>query len=91
MSENIPSAPSCVDPFEPGMISLAEALARIEERVNPVLACERLPIRECLNRVNKEAVLSPRNVPPSANSAMDGYAIGFDSLVADGIVARGRG
>jgi molybdopterin molybdotransferase len=67
------------------MISLAEALARIEARVRPVHACERLPIRDCLNRVNNEAVKSPVNVPPRANSAMDGYALAIESLVKDGI------
>jgi hypothetical protein len=36
--------PSCADPFDPNSISLAEALARIEQRVLPVHACERLPI-----------------------------------------------
>jgi molybdopterin molybdotransferase len=85
MNEKIASEPSCADPFEPGMISLAEALAQIEARVRPVIACERLPIRDCLNRVNNEAVKSPRDVPPAANSAMDGYAIAIDSLAEAGI------
>jgi molybdopterin molybdotransferase len=67
------------------MISMSEALARIEERIIPVLACERLPIRECLNRVNNEAVKSPRKIPPSPNSAMDGYALAIGSLVEGSI------
>ena len=53
--------------------------------MHPVHACERLPIRDCLNRVNNEAVKSPLDVPPRANSAMDGYALAIGSLVADGI------
>lgn len=86
MSNKIQSQPSCVDPFEEEMISLDEALARIEARVRAVPACEQLPIRDCLNRVNNEAVKSPRDVPPRPNSAMDGYAIAIDSLVEDEIV-----
>ena len=86
MSNKIPHQPSCADPFEEDMISLSDALTRIEGRVVPVHACERLPIRQCLNRVNNEAVKSPLNVPPLPNSAMDGYAIAIDSLVADSIV-----
>ena len=85
MSIKIVSQPSCVDPFEEEMISQSEALERIEARVHPVLACERLPIRECLNRVNNEAVKSPRDVPPQPNSAMDGYAVAVASLTEDGI------
>ena len=84
MSDKITQQPSCVDPFEPGMISMAEALARIEARVRAVETCERLPIRDCLNRVNNEAVRSPCNVPPRPNSAMDGWAIAFDSLANAG-------
>ena len=86
MNNKIPHQPSCADPFEEDMISLSEALTRIEGRVVPVHACERLPIRQCLNRVNNEAVKSPLNVPPLPNSAMDGYAVAIDSLVADSIV-----
>jgi len=80
MSNKISSDPGCADPFDPNSISLAEALERIEQRVLPVHACERLPIRECLNRVNNEAVTSPHNVPPLPNSAMDGFAVAIDSL-----------
>jgi molybdopterin molybdotransferase len=86
MTSKITPDPSCADPVDEESISLSEALARIEARVRPVLACERLPIRDCLNRVNNEAVKSPYNVPPRANSAMDGYAIAIDSLAEDGIV-----
>ena len=87
MSNKIFSAPGCADPFDPSSISLAEALAKIQQRVRPVLVCERLPIRECLGRVNNEAVQSPHNVPPLPNSAMDGYALAIDSLKQDEIVA----
>jgi molybdopterin molybdotransferase len=80
MSNKISSAPGCADPFDPRSISLAEALGKIQQRVLPVLACERLPIRDCLGRVNNEAVKSPHNVPPLPNSAMDGYAIAITSL-----------
>ena len=80
MIDKIKPASSCADPFDPDSISLAEALNKIEERVLSVHACERLPIRDCLNRVNNEAFKSPHDVPPQANSAMDGYALAIDSL-----------
>jgi molybdopterin molybdotransferase len=85
MSNKITPAPSCADPFEQDSISMAQALLKIEQRVLPVHACERLPIRECLDRVNNEAVTSPHNIPPLPNSAMDGYALAIDSLLADDI------
>ena len=85
MTDKISAVPSCADPFDSSSISLAEALGKIQQRVRPVHACERLPIRDCLDRVNNEAVKSPHNVPPLPNSAMDGYAIAIDSLAADAI------
>jgi len=85
MSNKITSIPGCADPFDSSSISLSEALDKIRQRVRPVLACERLPIRECLDRVNNEAVKSPHNVPPLPNSAMDGYAIAIASLEQDAI------
>jgi len=87
MSDKISTAPSCADPFDTDSISLSAALHKIEERVVPVLACERLPIRECLDRVNNEAVKSPHNVPPLPNSAMDGFALAIASL-AQGTVTE---
>ncbi|MDH3759800.1 MAG: molybdopterin molybdotransferase MoeA [Gammaproteobacteria bacterium] len=85
MNDKISSEPNCADPTDPASISVAEALERIEQRVLPVHACERLPIRECLGRVNNEAVKSPHSVPPLPNSAMDGFAVAIDSLQKDGI------
>jgi len=80
MSNKISSAPGCADPFDPESISLGEALNKIQERIVPVHACERLPIRECLDRVNNEAVKAPHDVPPLPNSAMDGFAVAISSL-----------
>ena len=80
MSNKISFISSCADPFDSSAISLVDALKKIEERVLPVHACERLPIRDCLGRVNNEAVESPHNVPPQPNSAMDGYALAIASL-----------
>ena len=80
MIDKISSAPGCTDALDPSSIRLAEALAKIQERVRPVHACERLPIRDCLGRVNNEAVKAPHNVPPLPNSAMDGYAIVIANL-----------
>jgi len=66
-------------------MSLDDALARIESRIVPVRACERLPLRDCLGRVNNEAVKSPHDVPPRPNSAMDGFAVAIASLQADAV------
>ncbi len=67
--------PSCIDDFDPGSISVEEALGRIEGHIEPVAGTERVPVRGALNRVLARPVASPFDVPGYANSAMDGYAV----------------
>ena len=59
------------------MISVEEALDRVLSYVN-VLEVEEKPALECLGQVLDEDIHSPIDVPPLANSAMDGYAIKVD-------------
>ena len=58
----------------PDLLSIAQARAAVERQVAP-LATERLPVAEALGRVLAEAVAAEHDVPPFANSAMDGYAV----------------
>jgi molybdopterin molybdotransferase len=46
-------------------------LARL---VQPVAQIERVPLRDALDRVLAEDIVSPLSVPPHDNSAMDGFA-----------------
>ena len=56
------------------MISLDEARAHVLDRVS-VLAPQRTAVADALGLVLAEAVTSPGDVPPFANTAMDGYAV----------------
>lgn len=56
------------------MISVDEARARILEHFHP-LEAEKVPILEALDRVLAEDIYSDIDIPPFANSAMDGYAL----------------
>jgi molybdopterin molybdotransferase len=53
---------------------LEEARAEVLSAV-PLLGRERVSIRESLGRVLAGDVISPEDVPPFANSAMDGFAV----------------
>lgn len=55
-------------------LSVEEALERILDTVQ-VLEPERVPLLEALDRVMAEPVAAGRDIPPLANSAMDGYAV----------------
>ncbi|MCJ7666849.1 MAG: molybdopterin molybdotransferase MoeA, partial [Anaerolineae bacterium] len=56
------------------MISVYEAKERILRHFHP-LEQERVPILEALDRVLAEDIYSDIDIPPFANSAMDGYAL----------------
>jgi len=62
------------------MISVEQALEKVLSYVE-VLDREEKPILECLGQVLDEDVLSPINVPPLDNSAMDGYALQAESTI----------
>ena len=61
------------------MLSVAEAVARITGAVSP-LAVEQVPLREALDRVLGEDIVSPITLPHWTNSAMDGYAVRADDI-----------
>ncbi|MBM3926279.1 MAG: molybdopterin molybdotransferase MoeA [SAR202 cluster bacterium] len=56
------------------MLSVEEAYERIISAFKPLEAEER-PILDALGQVLTEDVYSPIDIPPAANSAMDGYAV----------------
>jgi len=56
------------------MLSVEEALEAILSRIS-VLGTERLDVLASLGRVLAEPIVSRREIPPWANSSMDGYAV----------------
>jgi molybdopterin molybdotransferase len=56
------------------MLSVEEALERVLSPFQP-LPPERIPVLETLGRVVTEDVFAEMDIPPLANTAMDGYAV----------------
>ncbi|MBC7099672.1 molybdopterin molybdotransferase MoeA [Candidatus Bipolaricaulota bacterium] len=56
------------------MLSVEEALGRVLSAISP-LPEEKVPVLEALGRVTSRDVKATCDVPPHANSAMDGYAV----------------
>src|SRR5665647_3531010 len=75
---------SCADDYDPNSMPVDKARALIREFLVPVRGHERLHIRQALSRVLAEDVISPLDVPGHDNSAMDGYALRFADVAADG-------
>lgn len=65
----------CGDSHGPGAITLDEAHERVAAAIRPVRETETVNLRASLGRVLAEDAVSPIDIPPAANAAMDGYAL----------------
>ena len=82
MSELIPQ-PSCADPEDKNRLSIDAARQRIASLITPLTAWQRCPLRDALDRILHDDIISPINVPAHNNSAMDGYAIRSSDIAND--------
>jgi len=80
MSEFIPQ-PSCAVPEDINRLSIDAARLRIASLITPLTTWQRCPIRDVLDRILHNDIISPINVPAYNNSAMDGYAIRSSDIV----------
>ena len=65
------------------LMRTAEALDLLARSVVRVTVAEPVPLTRALARILAEDVVSPHDVPPHENSAVDGYAVFFDDLDAE--------
>jgi molybdopterin molybdotransferase len=65
-------------------ISVDEARARIAASLRPLTGTEAVPLADALGRVLAADLVSPIDVPPHDNSAMDGFAFRGAELQAEG-------
>jgi molybdopterin molybdotransferase len=62
--------------LQKALTPVADALMQILASVTPITHIETIPLNKAYGRILASAAVSPMNVPPEDNSAMDGYAIG---------------
>jgi molybdopterin molybdotransferase len=75
---------SCADDYDPNSMAVGKAREVIARFLSPLTATERVHVRAALGRVLAADVISPLDVPAHDNSAMDGYAVRFADLKAEG-------
>ncbi|HYA19087.1 MAG TPA: gephyrin-like molybdotransferase Glp [Burkholderiales bacterium] len=75
---------SCADDYDPDSMPVAKAREFIQAYLTPITGTEKVNIRAALGRVLAEDIVSSINVPAHVNSAMDGYAVRFKDLSAQG-------
>lgn len=71
-----------MEAFTAGLISLDDALSTLLARVTPVKQHETVTLPDAAGRITASAVISPIDVPPFDNSAMDGYALRMADLTS---------
>jgi len=77
-------ASNCYDPDKnPSLLSVEQTLENIKNGISSLSNTIVLPIRDALDHVLAEEVISTINVPPHRNSAMDGYAIKYSDIKND--------
>jgi len=82
---------SCADNYDPNSLHVDRARELILDLLSPVAGHERVFVRQALDRVLADDVISPIDVPSHDNSAMDGWAVRFDDLAAsDGTAGETR-
>src|SRR6266481_4042841 len=59
------------------------ALGEIEARIPPVVGTETVPLTAAAGRILARDVIATMNLPPHANSAVDGYAVAHADLLPD--------
>lgn len=64
-------------------LTLEQALGKMLSRVTPLDERETLALTEAAGRISAAAIISPVDVPPFDNAAMDGYAVRLRDLTAD--------
>jgi molybdopterin molybdotransferase len=62
--------------LQKALTPVADALVQILASVTPITHTETVPLNKAYGRILASAAVSPMNVPPEDNSAMDGYALG---------------
>ncbi len=75
--------------FGGALLTVDAALALIAAQVGPVDGMERLPLLAADGRVLAQGLVAPVDLPPFANSAVDGYAVRLAD-VAGGLPVQGR-
>ncbi|MCX7146746.1 MAG: molybdopterin molybdotransferase MoeA, partial [Sulfuritalea sp.] len=79
---SILQALSCADNYDPNSLHVDRARDLILDLLKPVSGHERVFVRQALDRVLAEDVISPIDVPTHDNSAMDGWALRSCDLAA---------
>ncbi|MBV8399698.1 MAG: molybdopterin molybdenumtransferase MoeA, partial [Acetobacteraceae bacterium] len=65
------------------LMTVDEAIEQIERRLEPVVEAENVPLLAAAGRALAQDIVAGMDLPPHANSAVDGYALAHSDLFPD--------
>ncbi|MDN6019923.1 MAG: molybdopterin molybdotransferase, partial [Enterobacterales bacterium] len=68
------------------LISIEQALEKLLSQTSAISDVEDVALTDAAGRITALPVISPLNVPPFANSAMDGYAVRLQDITPDAVL-----
>lgn len=68
------------------LLSLEQALEKLLSQSSAIAQTEQIPLAQAVGRITARPVISPLNVPPFDNSAMDGYAVRLADVTPDAVL-----
>ncbi|MGK0296876.1 MAG: molybdopterin molybdotransferase [Gammaproteobacteria bacterium] len=77
--------PNCMDDSDPSSLPIDLALKNILQEIQPITDVVQVPIIQALKRILAEDLIATIDVPPAANSAMDGYALNSIDIPKEGL------
>jgi molybdopterin molybdotransferase len=69
---------------QPASMTIEQAVAVAAERLPVAATSELVPLRRADGRIAADDLMAKNNLPPFANSAVDGYAVRHQDLAAEG-------
>ncbi|TQF82543.1 molybdopterin molybdotransferase MoeA [Elioraea sp. Yellowstone] len=69
--------------FGAALLPVDVAVAELRVRLGPVTGIEQVPLHAAVGRILAEDLVAPVDLPPFANSAVDGYALRHADLAPD--------
>lgn len=77
---------SCMHNPQQDVLTVKDALDSIYTTLTPISGTDTLPISEAFQRILAKQIIAPINIPPSNNSAMDGYALNSQDIPRSGAI-----
>ncbi len=82
--ERLSTQSCCSDNIEIGTLRIEEALNKMLDNSATINGFEKVALQKSTGRVLDESIISPIDVPPHTNSAVDGFAVNSDDLPTEG-------